>query len=98
MLELDRHAPSAGARLVALAEALAEALASRAAVHDREASFPHASVDALKRAGYFTAPIPAELGGLGVDVRPRPRRRLEPPGPRRRVGRDRRQHAPGRPC
>ena len=40
--------------------------ATRAAEHDREASFPHASVDALKRAGYFTAPIPAEHGGLGV--------------------------------
>ena len=35
-------------------------------MHDREASFPHASIDALKRAGYFTAPIPAEHGGLGV--------------------------------
>ena len=34
--------------------------------HDREASFPHASIDALKRAGYFTAPIPVEYGGLGV--------------------------------
>ena len=41
-------------------------LARRAPEHDREATFPHAGVDALKRAGYFTAPIPAELGGLGV--------------------------------
>ena len=56
----------AGARLVRLAESLAEELATRAALHDREASFPHASVDALKRAGYFGAPIPAEHGGLGV--------------------------------
>jgi alkylation response protein AidB-like acyl-CoA dehydrogenase len=57
----------AGAQLVRLAEVLAEdELAGRAGVHDREASFPHASVDALKRAGYFTAPIPAALGGLGV--------------------------------
>ena len=55
-----------GARLMLLAESLAEELATRAAVHDREATFPHASVDALKRAGYFTAPIPAEHGGLGV--------------------------------
>jgi L-evernosamine nitrososynthase len=55
-----------GARLVLLAESLAEELAARAPLHDRDASFPHASVDALKRAGYFTAPIPAELGGLGV--------------------------------
>jgi L-evernosamine nitrososynthase len=57
---------SAGARLVRLAETLADDLASRAAEHDREASFPHASVEALKRAGYFTAPIPATYGGLGV--------------------------------
>jgi alkylation response protein AidB-like acyl-CoA dehydrogenase len=56
----------AGARLVDLAETLAAELAPRAAVHDREASFPHAGIDALKRAGYFTAPIPTEYGGLGV--------------------------------
>ena len=56
----------AGAHLVRLAETLAAELASRAGVHDREASFPHESIDALKRAGYFTAPIPAEHGGLGV--------------------------------
>src|SRR4051794_14868662 len=54
-----------GARLVRMAEALAEDLASRAAIHDREASFPHAGIDALKRAGYFTAPIPEPYGGLG---------------------------------
>src|SRR6185503_8148715 len=56
----------AGAHLVALAESLAAELAKRAAQHDREASFPHASVDALKRAGYFVAPVPVEHGGLGV--------------------------------
>jgi alkylation response protein AidB-like acyl-CoA dehydrogenase len=55
-----------GARLVRMAEALAEEFASRAAVHDREASFPHAAIDALKRAGYLTAPIPEQHGGLGV--------------------------------
>src|SRR5215207_8793109 len=55
-----------GARLVRTAEALAQDFASRAALHDREASFPHAAIDALKRAGYFTAPIPVECGGLGV--------------------------------
>src|SRR5829696_8358322 len=55
-----------GARLVRIAEALAEDFASRAALHDREASFPHAAIAALKRAGFFTAPIPAESGGLGV--------------------------------
>ena len=55
-----------GARLVRLAETLAEELATRASEHDREASFPHDGIDALKRAGYFTAPIPVEYGGLGV--------------------------------
>ena len=49
-----------------LAETLAQELARRAPEHDRAASFPHASIAALKEAGYFTAPIPAELGGLGV--------------------------------
>ena len=55
-----------GARLVRLAERLALELAQDAAAHDRETSFPHAGIDALKRAGYFTAPIPVEHGGLGV--------------------------------
>jgi alkylation response protein AidB-like acyl-CoA dehydrogenase len=55
-----------GARLVRIAEALAEDFARRAALHDREASFPHAAIEALKRAGYFNAPIPVESGGLGV--------------------------------
>jgi alkylation response protein AidB-like acyl-CoA dehydrogenase len=65
MRELQAHT-EAGARLVALAESLASELAKRAAVHDRDGSFPHASVNALKRAGYFVAPIPIEHGGLGV--------------------------------
>src|SRR5918911_456033 len=56
----------AGARLVSIAEALAGEFAGRAAIHDREASFPHDAIDALRDAGYFTAPIPAERGGLGV--------------------------------
>jgi alkylation response protein AidB-like acyl-CoA dehydrogenase len=65
MFELTANTET-GARLVLLAESLADELATRAALHDREASFPHASVDALRQAGYFTAPIPAEHGGLGV--------------------------------
>jgi alkylation response protein AidB-like acyl-CoA dehydrogenase len=65
MFELTANTET-GTRLVLLAESLAEELATRAALHDREASFPHASIDALKRAGYFTAPIPVEHGGLGV--------------------------------
>jgi alkylation response protein AidB-like acyl-CoA dehydrogenase len=65
MLELAATTDE-GVRLVHLAETLARELAARAPQHDREATFPHESVDALKRAGYFTAPIPAEFGGLGV--------------------------------
>jgi alkylation response protein AidB-like acyl-CoA dehydrogenase len=56
----------AGARLVAIAEELAEDLAARAAEHDREGTYPFEAIDALKAAGYFAAPIPVELGGLGV--------------------------------
>jgi L-evernosamine nitrososynthase len=55
-----------GAHLVRLAESLSEELAGSAGLHDRDATFPHASIDLLKDAGYFTAPIPAEHGGLGV--------------------------------
>jgi alkylation response protein AidB-like acyl-CoA dehydrogenase len=64
-IELTAHTP-AGARLVAIAEALSEELAVRAAEHDRDGSYPFEAIDALKAAGYFAAPIPAELGGLGV--------------------------------
>jgi alkylation response protein AidB-like acyl-CoA dehydrogenase len=55
-----------GERLVALAERLAEDFSTRASVHDREGSYPHENIDALRDAGYFTAPIPERLGGLGV--------------------------------
>ena len=56
----------AGARLVAIAEELFEELAARAAEHDRDGSYPFEAIDALKAAGYFAAPVPVELGGLGV--------------------------------
>jgi alkylation response protein AidB-like acyl-CoA dehydrogenase len=57
----------AGAELVALAERLAGELAPVAAEHDRDASFPFESVAALHDARYFAAPVPSELGGLGVE-------------------------------
>ena len=41
-------------------------IAPHAAQHDREASFPFESLAAVKRSGYLAAPIPEELGGLGV--------------------------------
>lgn len=56
----------AGARLVAIAERLSEELAARAAEHDRDGTFPFEAIDALKAAGVFAAPVPVELGGLGV--------------------------------
>jgi alkylation response protein AidB-like acyl-CoA dehydrogenase len=56
----------AGARLVAIAEELARELAAHAAEHDRDGTFPFEAIEALKAAGYFAAPVPVELGGLGV--------------------------------
>ncbi len=57
----------AGARLVEIAEGLAARFAIRAAEHDREGSLPLASVRTLTATGYLSAPIPEQLGGLGVD-------------------------------
>ena len=65
MIELTART-EAGARLVAIAEELSEQAVARAAEHDRDGSYPFEAIDALKAAGYFTAPIPVELGGLGV--------------------------------
>jgi hypothetical protein len=45
---------------------LCERLAARAAEHDRDGSYPFEAIDALKAARYFAAPVPLELGGLGV--------------------------------
>jgi L-evernosamine nitrososynthase len=56
----------AGARLVAIAEELSSQLAERASAHDRDGTYPFEAIDALKGAGYFAAPVPVELGGLGV--------------------------------
>src|SRR5437868_304962 len=64
-IELQAHT-DAGARLVAIAEGLSEELAARAAEHDRDGSYPFEAIDLLKAAGYFAAPVPVELGGLGV--------------------------------
>src|ERR671925_1403035 len=55
-----------GARLVALAETVANHIGPRAADHDRDGSFPFDSFAAVKQSGYFAAPIPEQLGGLGV--------------------------------
>jgi L-evernosamine nitrososynthase len=64
-IELTAHT-HAGAGLVAIAEELCEPLAARAAQHDRDGTYPFEAIDALKAACYFAAPVPVELGGLGV--------------------------------
>ena len=56
----------AGSHLVAIAEQLSTELAARAAEHDRDGSYPFEVIEALKAASYFAAPVPVELGGLGV--------------------------------
>jgi len=55
-----------GRRLVALAETLADEISRHAGAHDRDGSFPFESFAAVKESGFFAAPIPEELGGLGV--------------------------------
>ena len=94
-MELRARTPE-GAALVASAERLADDLAAGAAARDRDGSYPFEGIDALRRAGYFGAPVPEELGGLGVGSIHDVGDRLGPAGPGRRVARDRRQHAPGR--
>jgi alkylation response protein AidB-like acyl-CoA dehydrogenase len=64
-IELTAHT-EAGARLVAIAEEVCEGLAARAGEHDRDGTYPFEAIDALRATGYFAAPVPVELGGLGV--------------------------------
>ena len=64
-IELTAHTAT-GARLVATAEELSDELAAHAAEHDRAGSFPFEAIEALKAARYFAAPVPVDLGGLGV--------------------------------
>ncbi|MGZ4277927.1 MAG: acyl-CoA dehydrogenase family protein [Solirubrobacteraceae bacterium] len=56
-----------GRQLAALARGLAEQLGERAAAHDRDATYPHDGVRLLRAAGYYAAPVPESLGGMGVD-------------------------------
>jgi alkylation response protein AidB-like acyl-CoA dehydrogenase len=64
-IELTAHTDT-GAHLVSMAEELSEQLAARAQEHDRDRTYPFEAIEALKAARYFAAPVPVELGGLGV--------------------------------
>jgi alkylation response protein AidB-like acyl-CoA dehydrogenase len=55
-------------RFIALADQLAGRLAERAAVHDRDGSFPFENYADLHAAGYLRLAMPAEFGGEGADV------------------------------
>jgi alkylation response protein AidB-like acyl-CoA dehydrogenase len=57
----------AGERLVAHAEALATRLAETAQEHDAAGRYPMENVGLLQQAGYFTASIPEQFGGQGVE-------------------------------
>jgi alkylation response protein AidB-like acyl-CoA dehydrogenase len=66
-MPIELHATSPeGAALVATAQRLADDLAVGAAARDRDRSYPFDGIAALQRAGYFGAPVPESLGGLGV--------------------------------
>jgi len=56
-----------GRALIATAEELAENFATRAAAYDARAAFPTAHLDALRETRVLYAPVPADLGGLGVE-------------------------------
>lgn len=56
-----------GRRLGALADRLAARLAEHAPGNDRVAGYPYAGAEALRDSGFYAAPVPAALGGLGVE-------------------------------
>lgn len=53
--------------LLALVEPLARGFAARAAVHDRDGSFPFENFAALRAANLHALTVPTRYGGLGVD-------------------------------
>jgi alkylation response protein AidB-like acyl-CoA dehydrogenase len=66
LIELQPKTP-AGARLVACAEDLGQQMALDAEENDTLGRFPVHNVSLLKQARYFSAPIPEQFGGLGVE-------------------------------
>lgn len=64
--DLDESARALVARVEGVVR---EAVAPRADLHDREARFPRAAIEALARAGLFGLTVPASHGGLGAGPR-----------------------------
>jgi alkylation response protein AidB-like acyl-CoA dehydrogenase len=54
--------------LVDRAGELADVFAQRAAMHDRDNSFPFENYDDLREAGFLKLTVPTELGGLGAGL------------------------------
>ncbi len=65
---MTQAAGSLQAEIVEIARSLASRFAERAALHDRENSFPYENYDNLKAAGYHTLTVPRELGGRGAGI------------------------------
>ena len=94
-IELTAHT-DAGARLVAIAEELSGGPRGPRGQARPRRQLPVRGIDALKARRLLRRAHPGRLGGLGVTSAPRPGGGVEPPGARRCLGRDRRQHAPRR--
>jgi alkylation response protein AidB-like acyl-CoA dehydrogenase len=56
-----------GRQFIALAEQHAADFATRADQHDRDGSFPFENIEALQQSGFLAGPVPASLGGMGVE-------------------------------
>jgi len=65
---LAHAAPAANAPLDEILPSLTEAFAATAAGHDRDASFPFANFELLKRHGLLALTAPKALGGGGADL------------------------------
>jgi alkylation response protein AidB-like acyl-CoA dehydrogenase len=58
----------AGQELVSYVESLVPVFTTRALRDDREGTYPYDSLGELRAAGFLRAPVPLELGGLGVET------------------------------
>jgi alkylation response protein AidB-like acyl-CoA dehydrogenase len=66
LIQLEPETRS-GARLAARAETLATRLAEKAQEHDAAGCYPMENIGLLQQAGCFTASIPEQFGGQGVE-------------------------------